>query len=235
MSRWIESVLGAAMIAMSTGTVRADVMIVRAIGPSASRFVAGRTLPGTTRIVLRAGDQLVLLDAAGTRSLRGPGSFVAGDAAVVTASLADLAANRTEHRARIGAVRNVGPGGSASRPNIWFVDMAAGGTMCITDPKAVTLWRGDSATSGTSVIDAGTAGRTKLDWIKGQASQAWPAAISVTGSDYLMTGAGASKAGTTIRFQIVAQPPADLQQLASALVANHCQGQLDVLIATSAQ
>jgi len=56
----------------------ATFIVVRVSGPSASLYPLGTRLPANARIALRAGDSLVVLGAAGTRTLRGPGNFSPG-------------------------------------------------------------------------------------------------------------------------------------------------------------
>lgn len=222
-------------LGMALGLARpalADVLVVRSNGPSAGRWTPGRSVPDATRIVLQKGDQLVLLDARGTRTLAGPGSFPATGGPVVAApsTLLALAGNAGQRRARVGAVRNL-PDGTAARPNIFFVDTAASGPMCVADPSAVQLWRAkaDVAASDTVAADAGPS--ATVTWIKGQSSQPWPATLPVRAdAAYRISGAAGA---TTVRFQSLETPPTDVQSLASGLIAHGCRAQLDVLIAAT--
>ncbi|MDB5678858.1 hypothetical protein [Sphingomonas bacterium] len=203
----------------------AKVMVLRATGPSAASFVPGKTLADEARVTLKGNDELVVLDAKGTRVLRGPGSFVIGRSSTATTStLTALATPTNSRRARIGAVRSVPPVDGQLLPNIWFVDTARGGTTCVGDPRDVTLWRSVADKAGSTTITADGGATATVDWIAGQSTVAWPAALPVT--DH----AAYRIAGSRIEFRVVQPQPADLQQLAGALVANQCQGQLDVLI-----
>src|SRR5688572_22836709 len=65
----------------TTSTAMADILVIRSIGPSQKNFRPGTRLKEGSRIVLKANDSLDVLDGRGTRTLRGPGSFVAGAAA----------------------------------------------------------------------------------------------------------------------------------------------------------
>jgi len=214
----------------------AGVMIVRATGPSAHSFAPGRVLPDDAHITLRQNDELVVLDPHGTRTLRGPGSFIAGqDTGKAMSTLAALSDQRTARRARIGAVRAVRPQtGPSLQPNIWFVDAGRAGTVCVADPQAATLWRDDATGVGSTTITASTGKSAKVDWIKGEASQPWPATLPIAdNAGYRITGAGAAPGGTAVNIRVVKDKPADLQQLAGALIADDCQGQLNVLIETA--
>ncbi len=239
--RWIDHRLSCLMLAavlpLAAGTAAADVMILRATGPSSARYAPGKTLPDAAKIVLAANDQLVLLDAHGTRTLSGPGGFVAGALnSGGTTSLASLAGAKTERRARIGAVRSGDSALQAFQPNIWFVDTSKAGTMCVNDPASVTLWRPDSEAEGDMTI-AGAQGKpVTLHWIKGQAVQSWPTSEPVTpGASYHLAGTSAPGAGSTISFQVV--PPVsdgDMQGLANTMATHGCKAQVDVFIAATA-
>ena len=207
----------------------AKVMVLRATGPSAASFKPGKTMADEERVTLKANDQLTVLDARGTRVLRGPGTFVIGQASTATTStLAALAGSGDTRRARIGAVRSVPPVDGQLLPNIWFVDTTRSGATCVGDPRGVTLWRSVADTAGSTTITADSGATAKVDWIAGQSTVAWPASLPVT--DHAVYRI----AGSRIEFRVVQPQPADLQQLAGALVANQCQGQLDVLIKSTA-
>jgi hypothetical protein len=216
---------------------QAEVLVVRAIGPSASAYPAGRTLPDAAKLSLRAGDQITLLDDRGTRALKGPGVFTAagGAAAQGGSTLAALVGQRGERRARIGAVRNVTaeatPAAVSRRPNIFVVDVAQSGATCLADPTAVTLWRSDTNPTGTTTV-TGTGGATaKLNWGRGQATQAWPSALPVTdGASYQFAGPATT---ATVRIKLLKGQPSGLRDMASMLIAADCKAQLDTLIATA--
>jgi hypothetical protein len=96
-----------------------SVIAVRATGPSAGQYPAGKRLRGDDRLVLRAGDVLVLLGTQGTRTLRGPGVFRAdGPVTAPGAATTSLLSGRLIRRARTGAVRggNTGPVVVATSP-----------------------------------------------------------------------------------------------------------------------
>ena len=120
----------------------ADILVVRSVGPSAKLYPLGKRLPDSTRITLKASDQLTLLDGRGTRELRGPGTFTAASASSAPAQLA--AASADGRRARIGAVRGIETG-PLRPPTIWHVDVAKGGNACVSPPNKVALWRADPA------------------------------------------------------------------------------------------
>ena len=91
------------------GQAAAETMVVRATGPSAATYKPGSKLGDGGSLTLKAGDVVTLLDARGTRTLRGPGSFnVAAAASAAPANnvmLSALLDTKRVRRARTGAVR----------------------------------------------------------------------------------------------------------------------------------
>ncbi|WP_375383151.1 hypothetical protein [uncultured Sphingomonas sp.] len=234
--RSTRPILAAVAILAAAAPALADVVVIRASGPSAPRYAAGKSLPDGARIVLQRGDQIVLLDAHGTRTVSGPGTFPAvGSATAAGSSLITLASNTADRRNRVGAVRNLPTGTPAVRPNIFLVDVAAAGNVCVVDPRSVTLWRGAADAAGSSTIVGADGSTATVAWIKGQTTQPWPTTLPVAADrSYRVTQAGSAKAAPVpIAFQLMAAPPTDLPELAKGLIAHGCQAQVDVMIATT--
>ena len=71
-----------------------------------------------------------------------------------------------------------------------------------------------------------------MRWAAGQTTLAWPATVPIAnGATFSIAQSGVA-VPTQITFRTLAREPADLQGVASALIANGCQGQLDVLVET---
>jgi hypothetical protein len=214
--------LVAAFLLAGTASAAANVLIVRSTGPSARAYPAGRSLPDNARLVLRAGDMVVILAGGGTRTFRGPGSFSASGAQGVR-----MAANG-DRRARIGAVRSAGivPRG----PTIWHVDITQSGNFCLAGSSNVMLWRPD-ASAPTRLSIAGPAGAPRVvQWPAGQPTRAWPRGAAIaSGATYSFSQPGVA-VPTRITFRILNAPLNDVQGVAEALIANGCEGQLDVLV-----
>jgi len=210
----------------------ADVLVVRATGPSAKNFPAGKSLPDNGRITLQANDSVVVLDSRGTRTLRGPGTFSPGAAAQASARPSMLAGvDAPQRRARIGAVRSVGAGLPRS-PSIWHVDVAKSSNICVADPGNVVLWRAD-ASKPLALTVARPDGRQaqQLNWAAGQTTIAWPTGLTVTdGADYRLSAAG--QPATSLKFRTLPARPTGLEDMASSLIRNGCEAQLDLLIET---
>lgn len=224
-SRRARPLIAAVLLATASAAM-ADILVVRSSGPSAKSYPPGRRLPESARLVLRAGDQLIVLDGRGTRVIRGPGAFTAGAPAVGRVASAAPAVDR---RARIGAVRGLDTG-ELRPPSIWHVDVARSSNVCVADPARVTLWRADAAGAATLTI-AGHGGRSKqLGWQPGSTTLAWPSDLPVAeGAEYRLSGSGEP---ATIRFRTIPPRSAGLEDMAQTLIRNQCDAQLDLFIDT---
>ena len=218
----------AAALLVTASAALADILVVRSTGPSARSFPPGKRLPETARIGLKAGDQLIVLDGRGTRSIRGPGTFTAG---VPTVGRIASSGPASQRRARIGAVRGVETG-ELRPPSIWHVDVAKSSNFCVADPARVTLWRADAAKAVTLDI-GGADGRAKqLSWQLGSSTLAWPSDLPVTdGALYRLSRSGGA-GWTGIRFRTIPAKPAGLEVMAQTLIRNQCDAQLDLFIDT---
>ena len=221
-------VLIAAALLVTASAAAADILVVRSVGPSSKGFPPGKRLQQGTRIVLRANDRLDVLDGRGTRTLRGPGNFVAGAATGATASAGPVAGQR----ARIGAVRGI-ESGELRPPSIWHVDVTKSSTICVAQPGGVTLWRANATPALTLRISRLPDGGTRqIAWEAGSSTVAWPADMPIaSGAEYRLAWAGAARP-TSLRFRILPQRPVGLEDLASFLISNQCQAQLDMFIET---
>ena len=223
----------ALLLAFGTGAASADVLVVRASGPSAKSFPAGKSLADDARISLKANDSIVLLDSRGARTLRGPGTFT--PSAPVAASnrsvIATAATNSRARRARIGAVRNVGAGPVRS-PSIWHVDISKSSNICLADAGNVTLWRADATQAVKLMVSHVGESSETLDWPAGQSTLGWPADMTIgNDADYRLSWTG-STAPTELKFRTLPAEPGGLEDLASSLIRNDCQAQLDLLVET---
>lgn len=233
--RWISGgiVIAAAVIG---GAALADTLVVRATGPSASSYPPGKKLPDNSKIMLKPRDVITLLDDRGTRTLTGPGIFPTTTTATsskATSVIAVLTSERRDSRVRIGAVRNV-EGVTDARPNIWMVDVAKPGAVCVTDPKAVTLWRVDAAKAAQgSISQVGGKASAQISWKPGEESQPWPAGLTVSsGTRYRIANGNAP--AIEISAVVVDPAPTDVPGMADALMKNGCAAQFDQVVATAA-
>jgi hypothetical protein len=190
-----------------SGAALANTIVVSSSGPSARTYPAGKSLSAGSRIVLAAGDTLTVLDSRGTRTLRGPVTTSAEAAATAAnPSFAALVATQNRRRARTGAIR--GAGEAAKPANLWYVDIRAGGTVCVADPAAVQLWRPDMQQAATLTVTAEGASGVAAFPI-GQNTTAWPGSLPIAeGRSYTLSGGGLAQP-TRIRFAVLPATPSD--------------------------
>jgi hypothetical protein len=211
-----------------SGAALANTIVISSSGPSAKSYPAGKSLAAGARIVLAAGDTMTVLDSRGTRTLRGP-ITTSAEAAAATAnpSFAALVATQNRRRARTGAIR--GAGEAAKPSNLWYVDVSAGGTVCVADPATVQLWRPDMQKAATLTI-AGEGASGAASFPVGQNTTAWPASLPVAeGRSYTLSGGGLA-APVRLRFALLSAAPADPAATYAALDAKGCGAQKQVLL-----
>ena len=232
MNKWV---LAGCALAMAMGAVAAEaaVLVVRSSGPSAKAFPAGKAVPETQVINLKANDVVILLDSRGTRTLRGPGKFsaTASAANATTSSLAALTGQNTNRRSRVGAVRRPPSGATAGR-NVWQADIGRSGNVCIANPADLGLYRANAAAAERVMVTDAAGKRATVRFTEGQKIAAWPSDVPVaSGGSYTIKGNGD---GATVTARWINPVPAGLEGLAQSFIRNDCQAQLDVLIDTFA-
>lgn len=208
----------------------AQTVVVSSSGPSARSYPAGKALAAGSRIVLVGGDTLTLLDSRGTRTLRGPVTTSAeAKATAANPTFASLVATQNRRRARTGAIRGTG---EAARPsNLWDVNVAAGGTTCVTDPAAVRLWRPHMQQPTTlTVTEEGGKASASVAFALGQNAVAWPAALPIAeGRGYVLSGAGLAQP-VRLRFTMLGAAASDPAGTYAALEAKGCTAQKQLLL-----
>lgn len=228
-----------AMMALSLGwsvAAHAQAVVIRSTGPSAAAYPMGRKLPAGAAVSLKAGDQVTVIDQAGSRVLSGPGAFridsaVNRDAAGgANTALAALVA-RGGARTRTGAVRgDLDVPTEAVRPdNVWYVDVSRGGTVCIADPAQVVLWRPNRAETGNGTLYGPDNTPTEVTFRASSAIKLWPVATLpvVDGQTYRFT----SPLGQTVKIttRLLGDVPEDPVAVAALLAEKGCTAQIDVL------
>ncbi|ATE65384.1 hypothetical protein [Rhizorhabdus dicambivorans] len=235
-----QAAIAALVGLMIAGTAAAAPLVVRSAGPSAKAYPAGKALPDNAKIVLKAGDSIVLLDGRGTRTLSGPGTFSASGASTVASAnagstLGALVSGGGERRARIGAVRSASgiDKNAGKNPNVWYVDVTRSTNMCIADPSTVTVWRPGSDAPATIKVSKSDGSSADIALAPGQAAALWPSTLPVTdGSSFKLSWDGA-KAPTNVKFVVVKPTSPGLEDMAQSLIKAGCNAQLDLLIQTT--
>jgi hypothetical protein len=94
------------------------------------------------------------------------------------------------------------------------------------------MWRPDPSGAATFTITAAGGATRNVRWAAGQSTAAWPATVPITnGASYTIAQSGVA-VPATVTFRMLAREPSDTQSVAAGLIANGCQGQLDVLVET---
>jgi len=239
-SRFVKAALGTALLFGVSGVAMAQNMVVRSTGPSASSYPAGKKMANDAKVTLKAQDQVTILTKSGTRVLKGPGTYSlaqgGGSASSASGRLSSFINNRGSSRARTGAVRSAVSAAveTPSNPNLWFLDVTKGGKFCVADANALVLWRPDYTGSATaSIVEPANGNVTELAWRQGSALKAWPKdALPVTdGANYRLLGSSVSQS-VEVNFVLLQNQPTDLDDAASMLIENGCDGQLDLLVET---
>jgi hypothetical protein len=218
----------AALIAALTATTAiAGPLVVRAAGPSAAQFKPGQRLADAP-VTLRTGDSIVVLDAKGTRSFSGPGTFslTAASAEAAQVAFSDLLVQKPARRARIGAVRSAGQDqGPPTPPGVWALDTRQSDTVCAIDTANIALWRADTTAAQTYSITREDGVTASLTFGPGQALANLPAEVAGKVGALKISG---GTAPVTLNVKQVAAP-ADVEALGTTLVEAGCQSQFQRL------
>ena len=227
----------------------AQVVVLNARGPSAAAYPQGAVLPADKTIFLKSGDQLEVLDAAGSHVLSGPTTVKAGQVDLgAKAALKDIFRRANASRPGIAAVRGFSlqseapPAEPAQTPPLWRLDVPSwqeaepsdAHNFCVPQGRSPVLTRGAAMNPGTLVIyhEGSRNGRT-LTWPAGAHDLAWPETLAIADGDTYALNLNASGA-TTVRWRVIPAASGTLVNLARTLLDNGCYDQLDTLKAEAA-
>jgi hypothetical protein len=224
--------LAAATVAVLPAPAQAVPMVVRAVGPSAATYKPGQKLSETATLVLKSGDTLTVLDAKGTRSFTGPGSFRFDQATATaqTTAFSELLTQKSERRARIGAVRGSGGEmtGKPTPPGVWAIDAAAGGTVCAIDAAKLSVWRAEPMAAGSMTITRVADGKSAaLPFAAGSAIANWPVEVAGSGGTFKVVSGSGAPAMLTVK--VLAKAPTAVDELGAALLESGCASQFERL------
>lgn len=205
-------------------------IVVASSGPSAKAYPPGKKLPDDAKITLKASDSVTVLDKRGTRVLRGAGTFTVGSPSGPsrTTTFVALTTQRSASRVRTGAVRGSGADGKPLRPNLWYVDVTSSGPVCLLDAAEVRAWRPDNQGSATYSVKLAKGGpASALTFQSGSMVAPWTAGPVAQGLSYTISGKGVP--AVTVTFELLPEQDYAPEDLADALLAKGCQGQVDLL------
>ncbi|MEM7701137.1 MAG: hypothetical protein AAF251_04300 [Pseudomonadota bacterium] len=223
---------GALMSGLGATAAHAEPAVV--VKSSAGKYPVGSKVDDAATITLGSGDSVTVLTKKGTRTMKGPGTFKVGAQPKSNrARFANLTRTRAASRTATGAVRSaaVETKERPLSPNLYYVDVAKSGTMCLTNLGQVRLWRPFNEGIETyTVTDAASNATVEVTFDDGESvAPLDPALMTVTeGVSYTVSGPEGSEAAL-VNFTALAQPYRAADQLATALVEKGCMGQLELM------
>lgn len=233
--RFVAGAVLAVTFGLATSAA-AQSTVVRATGPSAAEYPAGKKLAAGARVVLEAGDIVTVIDSGGTRVLKGPDRFTIGARREAERDVLGTFITRrgNRERVRLGVVRgDVGQEGPIPAPTVWLLEWRQPGPFCYTGDGRLFVWRQENSGAARLSIKA-TQGiaTTSLAWEDGSRISAWPQdqAPLDAGATYTVALEGGAEQ-FDISFVRLASEPQDLSELVSMLAQNGCTGQMERLIA----
>ncbi len=216
---WLAGV--ATALVLSSTTAVASVVVVKSLGPSSKAYPPGKTFSESAKITLQGGDVLTILGPSSAQTLRGPGNFAASQVALASAAA---------RRGRFGALR---AGEVAKNPSIWDLDATQSGTMCVSNPAKLNLWRPDVESAAKVMVRSPDGKRQELKWAAGSDLAEWPATLPVrSGAEYQIEWPDSGEK-SSMTFVTLKSPPSDLVGAAQLLIENGCQNQLDLLVSNA--
>lgn len=232
-SRFFAAALaGAAFAGFGAGAALAEPAVV--VKSSAGKYPVGSKVDDAATITLGSGASITVLTKKGTRTMKGPGTFKVGAQPKSNrARFANLTRTRAASRTATGAVRSAAVETTKRplSPNLYYVDVARSGTMCLTSLGQVRLWRPFNEGIETyTVTDAASGTATEVTFDDGESvAPLDPALLAITeGGSYTIAGPeGADPASITIAS--LGQNYRAADQLATALVDKGCMGQLALM------
>jgi len=228
--------LGAAALAPAA---LAQAIVVRSTGPSAANYPKGMKLAAGASIMLQAGDVVTVLDKAGSRVLRGVGSFAMDSRVLRDRGIIPLLSRSlsSPQAIRAGAVRGASSGDTAVSPipsSIWISDIDRGGKVCVPQGSDLYLWRAkNGARRFTWLGEADGGGTVRLAWPPRTSAIAWPVATLplIAGRSYRTNDEGAGDDFVDLEIVSLAPDaiPQDADALAALLYDRGCEVQFELL------
>lgn len=223
---------GVAFTGLGAGSALAEPAVV--VKSSASEYPVGSKVDDAATITLGNGATVTVLTKKGTRTMKGPGTFKVGAQPKSNrARFANLTRTRAASRTATGAVRSAAVETTERplSPNLYYVDVAKSGTMCLASLNQVRLWRPFNEGIQTyTVTDTASGTAAEVTFDDGESvAPLDPALLAIAeGGSYTIAGPeGSDPASITIVSLGQRYRAAD--QLATALVDKGCMEQLALM------
>lgn len=220
-----------------SSTVDARVLILRASGPSAQQFRPGRVLSEPLKLKLKHGDRLILLDAKGTRELKGPAvvndrareksnaSRLTWDDLVGAGLRVDAAGIRGQKVARERSPQTMPR--ERGQVDLWQIDPEIAGDWCVSNLSAIEFWRPKSSGPLQVSLAKGdmSAGAT---WSLGESAVSWPPELLANEEESYTLQVGRGTLNQIVLHKV--DLGSDLDELARKLASRGCYHQLRMLL-----
>jgi len=227
-----SAALGCAAMALVAPVTAQAGVVIKSSGPSASEYPVGKKLDDSGRITLQSGDSVTVLSNGRTRVISGAGVHrVAERGTSKRSTFAALTRQRSNARVRTGATRGAPTDAAASRASLWDVDVSKSGTVCVASFDAVRLWRPAYDAATTYVVASGAnSEHVHVSFEEGKAITAWDVSRMPLsdGASFDITADGGTET-VNVSFAKLEPVPASPEDMAAALIAKGCTGQLDLL------
>jgi hypothetical protein len=218
---------------VTSSSAWAETIVVKSAGPSARTYPPGKSIADNSKLALKAGDSVTILDGRGTRVLKGPGVFATTASTATGSSFSSLLKNTGTRQVRTGAVRGIG-GDSSPRPsNVWLIDMSKSGNVCVAGGEGVSAWAPSSQTGRNLTVTRASDGKSAVLALRPyQSIKSWPAELPlVNGAQYKVSGDGLASP-SNLKITLLGNDPQGLEDTAAAFIKAGCTAQLDLLVET---
>ncbi len=232
--RMIGAVCAGAVVAgLGAGAALAAPAVV--VKSSANKYPVGSKVDDAATITLANGDSVTVLTKKGTRTMKGPGTFMVGAKPKSNrARFANLTRTRAASRQQTGAVRSaaIETENRPLSPNLYYVDIGKSGTVCLTSMEQVRLWRPYSTGIATyKVTDTATSNSIDVTFDDGESvAPVDPAQLTMSeGASLTITGPEEGAKPATVTLTSLSQPYRAADALATALVEKGCMVQVELM------
>jgi hypothetical protein len=233
--RIVSAAIAAAACLLVPAAASAGVVIA-ASGPSAGSYPVGKKIGTSDRIVLRAGDTLTVLDGNGTRVLRGAGTFSIDQQGGPSrrSTFAVLTERRSAQRTGIGATRGDDATPPEHAPNLWYIDVAQTGTVCLAGTDRVRLWRASTDGDATYLLRADAGRSHTVTFADGDTLAPWDTKLlPITDGAVFHIAGPAGGPDQELRVAVLGTVAEEPEALAAQLIEHGCTGQLEALSAAT--
>lgn len=230
---------GAALLGLASGAIAlAEPAII--VKSTVKDYKVGSKIDDQDTITLATGDKVSVLTTKGSRTMKGPGTFVVGANPKSNRSrFTNLKRRGASTRTDPGAVRSALTADSSGRPlspKVFYVDVTRSGRMCLSSVQDVSLWRPYDDQSANYLVNGPDLEAPVSVFFGERKSVAPPQEQTLAlsgGATYTIVGgqAGEGPAVTIASVTIVdlGQDYARADQLADALFENGCMAQFEIL------